>query len=687
MHPFVIYVTWHPLFEDGKHYAERIYQTFNRNFADPFSRSIGIPVFYRSISNTGSEEEVPAAIDPDGAEHTAIVLLVDDCMVIHRQQWADYLQQLVALDKGNHQVRIYPVAISKTAFSVSDVVNDKNFVRVFEKETTEQKARFLTVTLAHEFCRLILGFQRATDPKQDSLPRLKLFLSHSKADGVEITKLLKYWIQEFTGLETFFDATDISPGELFAEAIDKGVGNSSLLVVQTDIFSSREWCRAEVLEAKRHNRPVVVVNALDKGESRSFPYMCNVPVIRWKNESAADFSSLIERIILAVLLETLRHAYQGKLIEHQFKTFLKPGTDYKLLKNAPELLDLVNTEEASVNLNRHFIYPDPPLGNGELQILRRCMPGAQFSTPIQLIRDEAKKSASRDKFTIGLSISESEKMEVRGLSTDHLKDVMVEAARYLLASGYSLAYGGDIHYSAGFNFAMLLKEMVMTYRADYKGENARVTNYVAYPIFHTISTALEAELIDVVRFIRVPPPVDLAINKKDDWQRILKAETVHDQYLFARCLTEMRLIMNESIDARIILGGKQTGYKGRYPGLMEEVLIAMTSHKPVFIIGAFGGCAASVIQALLGETPETLTKEYQYKVAQYKTLANYYQQQDAGAVNEINYEKVVGFFNSAGIEGLNNGLSPDENKMLFTSVDAGLVISLLLKGLSSCVNK
>lgn len=145
--------------------------------------------------------------------------------------------------------------------------------------------------------------------------------------------------------------------------------------------------------------------------------------------------------------------------------------------------------------------------------------------------------------------------------------------------------------------------------------------------------------------------------------------------------------MNESIDARIILGGKQTGYKGRYPGLMEEVLIAMTSHKPVFIIGAFGGCAASVIQALLGETPETLTKEYQYKVAQYKTLANYYQQQDAGAVNEINYEKVVGFFNSAGIEGLNNGLSPDENKMLFTSVDAGLVISLLLKGLSSCVNK
>lgn len=687
MHPFVIYVAWHPLFEEGKQYAERIYQTFNRNFADPFSRSIGVPVFYRSISNSGSEEEVPAAIDPNGAEHTAIVLLVDDCMVIHRQQWAGYLQQLIALDKGNQQVRIYPVAISKTAFSVSDVVNDKNFVRVFEKETTEQKARFLNVTLAHEFCRLILGFQRATDAKQDSLPRLKLFLSHSKADGVEITKLLKYWIQEFTGLETFFDATDISPGELFAEAIDKGVGNSSLLVVQTDIFSSREWCRAEVLEAKRHNRPVVVVNALDKGESRSFPYMSNVPVIRWKNENAADFSSLIERIILTVLLETLRHAYQGKRIDYQFKTFLKPGTDYKLLKHAPELLDLVNTEDGSINLKQHYIYPDPPLGNGELQILRRCMPGAQFSTPIQLIRDEAKRNETAGKFTIGISISESEKMEARGLSTDHLKDVMVEAARYLLASGYSLAYGGDIHYTAGFNFAMLLKEMVMTYRADYKGENAMVTNYVAFPIFKAISTVLEAELIDVVRFMRIPPPKELSVNENDDWQRILKAETVEDQYLFARCLTEMRIAMNKAIDARIILGGKQMGYKGRYPGLVEEALIAMTSDKPVFIIGAFGGCAASIIQALLGETPETLTTGYQYKAAPYKTLANYYKQQDEEAANEINYEKLVGFFNSAGIKGLNNGLTDEENKILFTSVDAGTVISLLLKGLQTCANK
>lgn len=687
MHPFVIYVTWHPLFEDGKQYAASIYQTFNRNFTEPFSRGLGIPVYYRSVGVTGRDDEMPAAIDPAAAAHVAVVLLVDDSMVIHREKWDDYLQQLAGLDNGNAQLRIYPVAITKRAFSVSDVINDKNFIRVFEKETTEQKARFLTITLAHEFCRLILGFQRADDAKKDSLPRLKLFLSHSKADGVEITKLLKYWIQEFTGLQAFFDATDIPPGESFVEAINKGVGNSSLLVIQTDIFSTREWCRAEVLEAKKHNRPVVVVNALDQGEFRSFPYMSNVPVVRWKSENAAAFSGLIERIILAVLLETLRHAYQERLIDHQLKTLLASNHDYRLLRNAPELLDLVNTDGDSADAGQNYIYPDPPLGHGELQILKRCRPGATFHTPLQVMQAAVKEDTGHRKFTIGISISESGKMDQRGLSDDHLKDIMVEAARYLLASGYSLAYGGDIHYSHGFNFAMLLKEMVLSYRSDYK-QNCVVSSYVCYPLYNLIDTAMEAELIDLVRFIRIPPPESLNIDIKQDWQHILKTETVNDQYLFSKCLTEMRMKMNAETDARIVLGGKLTGYKGRYPGLVEEVLLALKSDRPVFLIGAFGGCAMSIIEALQGSSPVEFTLEFQMRNPSYRNLVNYYQQQGKQAdEDQISYDDLNRFFKEKGIAGLNNGLSPEENKVLFNSSDGGLIISLLLKGLRACYEK
>ncbi|HUM46347.1 MAG TPA: TIR domain-containing protein, partial [Chitinophagales bacterium] len=579
MHPFTIYVVWHPLFSEGRTYAEMIYQTYSRNFKEPFNRSLGIPVYYRSIGASGNEDEMPKRIDPDAAAHTAIVVLIDDYMVVHRDEWQDYLEELVAMDKENDCLRIFPVAIAKNATSINNLLSKKNFIRVFDKEQQEQQMRFVNISLAHEFCRLLHGFERASDDKPTSLPRLKLFLSHSKADGVEITKLLKYWVQEFTGLQSFFDATDIPPGESFGKVISEGVVDSTLLVIQTDIYSTREWCRTEVLEAKKNRRPVVVVNALDKGESRSFPYMCNVPVIRWATENASDFSLMIERIILAVLLETLRHRYQEYYVDYLFKTFLPSAGDFKILKNAPELLDLVGEGNSHPSLNDHYLYPDPPLGDGELQLLQQFNTTAKFSTPVQLIREASQQDPAQQKFRIGISISESGMMESRGLSIDHLKDIMVEAARYLLASGHSLAYGGDIAYSDGFNFVMLLKEMVTTYRSDYKTVKNVVTNFVAFPLNNLVNPSVEADLIDQVKFVRIPPPENLSINIKRDWQRILKSETVADQYLFAQCLTEMRIKMNQQIDARIILGGKLTGFKGKYPGLVEETLLAMHNTK------------------------------------------------------------------------------------------------------------
>ncbi|MEO6168022.1 MAG: hypothetical protein ABIO46_08700, partial [Chitinophagales bacterium] len=219
MHPFTIYVVWHPLFADGKAYAELIYQTYSRNFKEPFNRSLGIPVYYRSIGASGSEDEMPKSIDPNVADHTGIVVLIDDSMVIHRDEWRDYLEELAGMDQEHDHLRVFPVAISKNAISVNTSLSRKNFIRVFDKEKQEQKARFINISLAHEFCRLLHGFGRASDNKPASLPRLKLFLSHSKADGVEITKLLKYWLQEFTGLQSFFDATDIPPGESFGKVI------------------------------------------------------------------------------------------------------------------------------------------------------------------------------------------------------------------------------------------------------------------------------------------------------------------------------------------------------------------------------------------------------------------------------------------------------------------------------------
>lgn len=685
MPPFIIYIVWHPQFQEGSTYAEFIYRTFNRNFNDPSNRSLGIPVFYRSIGASGSEDEMPRDIDSAAAQRSAVIILVDDQMVIHREPWKDYLDGLMAMDSENGNLRIFPIALTKNASNVNDKVNRKNYIRLFKKETLEDKCSFLAISLAHEFCRLLHGYERVNDNETASLPRLKLFLSHSKADGVAITKLLKCWVQEFTGLQAFFDATDIPPGESFAKVIRENVDVASLLVIQTDVYSTREWCRAEVLEAKKYKRPVVVVDALVKGESRSFPYMNNVPVVRWSTKSAAEDAGQIEHIILIVLLETLRHRYQHEFFDTQWKQTL-PSTDrYKMLSNAPELLDLIDEDVQWKDAPASFLYPDPPIGNEELQVLKKIAPLAKFITPVQLISEWTQQEGQQRQFTIGISISESGMMERRGLSQDHLRDAMIEAARYLLASGYALAYGGDLHYAEGFNFVNLIRDMVRTYQSDYKPQKASVTNFVAYPLFKLIEPSVEAEMIEQIKFNRVPPPSTLADVMTTEWQPILKGETVQDQFLFAECLTEMRRQMNGKIDARIILGGKLTGFKGKYPGLVEEAMLAMQSGKPVFLIGAFGGCAEAIIRAIMGEKPLELTEAYQARNERYHQLINYNRQQAiVKKTEEINYEAVTEFFNTKGISGLCNGLSAAENEVLLNSNDVRLIISLLLKGMKTC---
>ena len=45
-----------------------------------------------------------------------------------------------------------------------------------------------------------------------------------------------------------------------------------MLAFHTDHYSSRPWCRREVLEAKRFGAHILIVDALDSGDPRSFPY-------------------------------------------------------------------------------------------------------------------------------------------------------------------------------------------------------------------------------------------------------------------------------------------------------------------------------------------------------------------------------------------------------------------------------
>jgi hypothetical protein len=126
-----------------------------------------------------------------------------------------------------------------------------------------------------------------------------------------------------------------------------------------------------------------------------------------------------------------------------------------------------------------------------------------------------------------------------------------------------------------------------------------------------------------------------------------------------------------------------TGFKGKYPGLLEEALLAMRSDKPLYLVGGFGGCTRAIVDALKGATPEAFTEAFQMQEPLYKAIVERYRTDVADKkTTPIDYAGELQFLRTRGVAGLNNGLSADENETLFTSKNLPEIVHLILKGLT-----
>ena len=192
---------------------------------------------------------------------------------------------------------------------------------------------------------------------------------------------------------------------------------------------------------------------------------------------------------------------------------------------------------------------------------------------------------------VGVSISESPDMRFFGLSNGHLKDAMAGYAIYLLSSGATLAYGGDLRDRG---FTRLMFELVLRYQP---GQEA-VRNYLAWPVHATMNAKeireLDGALQGFARLILVTPdghPMPCGEH------RTVPPSAVDDK-AWRVGLTAMRELMCAQTDARIVLGGRLEGYKGAMPGIAEETLLAIEAKQPVFLVGGFGGCARAIAETL-----------------------------------------------------------------------------------------
>ena len=259
---------------------------------------------------------------------------------------------------------------------------------------------------------------------------------------------------------------------------------------------------------------------------------------------------------------------------------------------------------------------------------------------------------------VAISISESPGMAPLGLATEHLVDAMAETARHLLALGARLAYGGDLRTGG---FTELLYELIVRHRrdADLGDTRPAVMHYMPWPAHCSKPAdeirALADGLNGLVEIHCLDANgSDIPLTALDS--RPSSAPTAE---VIATSLSQMRMVMTQAVDGRVVLGGRVTGYQGRMPGIAEEALYSLRAGQPLFVLGGFGGCAGDIAESLgLAST--------------------------SAASGSATWPERTEFANF-GPDSLNNGLDISENEVLARTVHVDQAVALLLRGLMRVV--
>jgi hypothetical protein len=297
----------------------------------------------------------------------------------------------------------------------------------------------------------------------------------------------------------------------------------------------------------------------------------------------------------------------------------------------------------------------------ELAALRSSLGGLEPRTPTQLI---ALGSAGTPlaEHLVALSVSEpsEEELASQSLRRFHVSRAFVEIARHLLAAGASLAYGGNLaaHRDQHRNVLELLLDLVAAYDLPGRPDRDRIRNY-------QLQSDLAALAIHERAWINA---VATLIPVEDDG-----ADT-------AAAFTKMRGIMTRECDARVVLGGKLHGFAGLLPGVAEEALQAIRAHKPLFVLGGFGGAARAIRDLLLGVDSPELGVEHQDRFTPSVASAVSGSHRSRLAVEQL-YADLTESLHSAGTAALNNGLAEEDNLALMYSDDVEVCAILVLRGL------
>jgi len=636
-------------------------KSFARDKDKPFSRGLNIPLFYFSSQNSN---EIPKE-NPCVLAKKNIIFVFTSTNTTGRENWKKYIECL----PRSPNTSILPIAIDKHGLGHTGSLASLHCIRVYDWPADDKDLHAI-VTLAHEIYRYgCLSINPDDTGKSSSIT---IFLSHAKAGdtGRLHAEEIKRFIDN-TNMNRFFDSTEISPGIPFDQEIEKNVQRSTLVAIESDAYSSRYWCQREILCAKQHNRPIIVVNSLNDYEDRIFPAASNVPCVHVSSDSPISQRDIL-RILSTAILETVRYCHSIQCLEF-YKEIGWIGSDCELSARPPEIRQVIKVKSSN---QKKICYPEPPIYSDEADWHEYL--GIEASTPLWNVSENGDFAQQR----IGISISEAQGdgFSSNHLHPDHLVRLAQDLARHLLARSATLIYGGDLR-PDGFTEFILDEAAILKERIG--GELPKVENHLAWPLYvsEVKIVAWRAKYSQVMKTVEYDIPSDVANGVSADVP--LPPNTPENSYVWSRCLTEMREKSISSSTARICAGGKLSGYKGKMPGVLEEIVFSLNLQKPTFLLGAFGGVVGNVCSVLLNnDMPEVLTEAWQ--------LTHNTGYSDVQAIakahgNECDYNSVLDTLQKQKISDLASrcGLSEDEYIKIMCSPFIDECLHLILKGLKN----
>lgn len=394
-----IYVLWHPDDRAGSEAASQIFEHFHGTI---FSGLIGgaIEVFVRSEGWSGHGDSprpipFPANPPPNGvpaAQITVVVPIIGNELALAVERlgdpWHSYLANLMAM-RGSmpERIGVFPLVVDPGANVDTRLgklfLNCQPIAVISSSAEPEPAAEVRCRDLAQGITQLILG------PNA----RLTIFVSHTKHEQSrdehvrELVSSVRSIISD-TRLRHFFDANDLQPGVDWDAELRSQASSSALLALRTDLYATREWCQREMLLAKLHGMPVVILEALFAGEERGSFLMDHVPRNPVREDEGTWRRPDVRRGLNIIVDECLKRS-----LWHLQKELAKTRSDLDIdwwASHAPEPVTLTGWIKEQEGLKRggqglRILHPDPPLGPEEKLALQQMASLSGYTGTIDIL--------------------------------------------------------------------------------------------------------------------------------------------------------------------------------------------------------------------------------------------------------------------------------------------------------------